>query len=106
MTSPPQLTGDTTLTDRMRAAAAVANFKEELSQERVVVLLKLTDGKLSQEDWRSYTDKKVGQRARPGNLQRDRHARPRPCSGSSWSRAPTCARPPGTRTTSTRVRSA
>jgi signal transduction histidine kinase len=56
-----QLTGDTTLTDRMRAAAAVANYKEELSQERLAVLLTLNDGNLTQADWRSYTDKKVGQ---------------------------------------------
>ena len=42
-----QLTGDTTLTDRMRAAGAVATAKEFLSQERVVVLQVLADGELS-----------------------------------------------------------
>ena len=49
-----QLTGDTTLTDRMRAAAAVATAKEFLSQERVVILQALADGELSQAARRDY----------------------------------------------------
>jgi methyl-accepting chemotaxis protein len=63
-----QLTGDTTLTDRMRAAAAVATLKEELSKERVVVLLTLDDGDLSQGDLRSYIDKRVGQERAEANF--------------------------------------
>jgi hypothetical protein len=34
----PRLTGDTTLTDRMRAAASVATAKEFMSQERAIIL--------------------------------------------------------------------
>ena len=43
-----QLTGDTTLSERLRAAGAVAASKEYLSQERVIVLQALADGKYSQ----------------------------------------------------------
>ena len=41
-----QIAGETTLSDRMRAAAAVSNMKEYLSQERVVVLRAMGEGQL------------------------------------------------------------
>ena len=56
-----QLTGDTTLTDRMRAAAAVATAKEFLSQERGVVLQALANGKMSQAVRRDYIATQKGQ---------------------------------------------
>jgi len=56
-----QLTGDTTLTDRMRAAAAVATAKEFLSQERVVILQALAYGEMSQAVRRDYVATLKGQ---------------------------------------------
>ncbi len=56
-----QLTGDTTLTDRMRAAASVATAKEFLSQERVVILQALASGEMSQAVRRDYVATLKGQ---------------------------------------------
>jgi len=56
-----QLTGDTTLTDRMRAAAAVATAKEFLSQERAVILQALAYGEMSQAVRRDYVATLKGQ---------------------------------------------
>jgi signal transduction histidine kinase len=41
-----QIAGETSLSDRMRAAAAVSNMKEFLSQERIVVLRAFGEGQL------------------------------------------------------------
>lgn len=49
-----QLTGDPTLTDRMRAAAAVATAKEFLSQERAVILKAIAAGVMSEQVRREY----------------------------------------------------
>jgi signal transduction histidine kinase len=56
-----QLTGDTALTDRMRAAADVATAKEYLSQERVVVLQALASGALPQSVYAEYVGKRTAQ---------------------------------------------
>jgi signal transduction histidine kinase len=56
-----QLTGDTTLADRMRAAAAVAAAKEFLAQERGVVLQALANGNISQAVRRDYIATQKGQ---------------------------------------------
>jgi signal transduction histidine kinase len=57
-----QLAGDTTLTDRMRAAAAVATAKEFLSQERVVILQALASGEISQAARNDYVATLQGQK--------------------------------------------
>ncbi|MGE5830329.1 MAG: nitrate- and nitrite sensing domain-containing protein, partial [Micromonosporaceae bacterium] len=56
-----QLTGDTTLTDRMRAAADIATAKEYLSQERVVVLQALASGELPQTVYAAYVGSRKAQ---------------------------------------------
>jgi len=56
-----QLAGDSTLTDRLRAAAAVATAKEFLSEERVVVLQALASQDWSQAVRRNYTATRKGQ---------------------------------------------
>jgi signal transduction histidine kinase len=56
-----QITGDTTLADRMRAAAAVATAKEFLSQERVVILQALANRDMSQAVRRDYVATLKGQ---------------------------------------------
>ena len=71
-----QLTGDTTLTDRMRAAAAVATAKEFLSQERVVVLQALADGELSPAARRDYIATVTGQELALDNFTGGRHPGP------------------------------
>jgi signal transduction histidine kinase len=50
-----QLTGDITLSDRMRAAAQIALGKEFLSQERVVILQAIANGDMSQATRNNYT---------------------------------------------------
>jgi signal transduction histidine kinase len=49
-----QLTGDSTLTDRMRAAASVATAKEFISQERSIILIALAADDLSSADHDEY----------------------------------------------------
>ncbi len=56
-----QLTGDSTVTDRMRAASAVATEKEFLSQERVVILKALADRQLTDASRRAYIGALAGQ---------------------------------------------
>jgi signal transduction histidine kinase len=56
-----QLTGDTTLTDRMRAAAFVGTAKEYLSQERVTVLQALASGDFPQSVHGDYLGKRKAQ---------------------------------------------
>jgi signal transduction histidine kinase len=56
-----QLTGDTTLTDRMRTAAAVATDKEFLSQERVVIIEAMAEGKLTEAARLRYITTLAGQ---------------------------------------------
>jgi len=56
-----QLAGDTTLTDRMRAAAFVGTAKEYLSQERVTVLQALARGELQQSVFGDYVGKRKAQ---------------------------------------------
>jgi hypothetical protein len=55
-----QLAGDTTLTDRLRAAGAIATAKEFLSQERVVVLEALLSGDWSRAVRTQYTATREG----------------------------------------------
>ena len=49
-----QLTGNSILTDRLRATAAVANAKEYLSEERVIILQALANGQFPREDYTRY----------------------------------------------------
>jgi signal transduction histidine kinase len=49
-----QLTGDSTLTDRMRAASSVATAKEFISQERAIILIALAANELSAADHDEY----------------------------------------------------
>ena len=56
-----QITGDTTLADRLRAAGAVASAKEFLSQERVVVLQALANKEMSSAARREYVATHKGQ---------------------------------------------
>ena len=55
-----QLAGDTTLTDRLRTAGAVATAKEFLAEERVVVLEALLTGDWSQAVRRQYIATREG----------------------------------------------
>jgi signal transduction histidine kinase len=55
-----QITGDTTLSDRLRAAGAVASAKEFLSQERVVVQQALVSGELTSAARREYVATQKG----------------------------------------------
>ena len=74
-TSRPSSTGDTTLTDRMRAAAAVAAAKEFLAQERGVVLQALANGNMSQAVRRDYIATLKGQELALMNFTSVDHAR-------------------------------
>ncbi len=56
-----QLTGDTTLTQRLRAAGAVASAKEFLARERVVVLNALADRQMSPALQRALINTQAGQ---------------------------------------------
>jgi signal transduction histidine kinase len=56
-----QLTGDPTLTDRMRAASEIARTKEFLSQERIVVLEALASNNFSDAARREYIGTLEGQ---------------------------------------------
>ncbi len=56
-----QFTGDTTLTERLRAAGAVASVKEYLSQERVVVLQTLADKEMTEANRREFINTRTGQ---------------------------------------------
>ena len=56
-----QLAGDSTLSFEMRAASAIASAKENLSQERVVVLEALLQGSLPPEARKSYLSTQTGQ---------------------------------------------
>jgi signal transduction histidine kinase len=55
-----QITGDTTLSDRLRAAGAVASAKEFLSQERVVIQQALASGELTSAARREYVATQKG----------------------------------------------
>jgi signal transduction histidine kinase len=50
-----QLTGDTTLTDRLRAASAMASAKEFVAQEQVIIDESLADNEFSDAMRRAYT---------------------------------------------------
>ncbi len=70
-----QLTGDTALTDRMRAAASVALAKEFMSQERVTILAALAADQLSSAARTNYLATLQGQElalrtSRPWQLRR------------------------------------
>jgi signal transduction histidine kinase len=56
-----QLTGDTTLTDRMRAAAAIATANEFMSQERIIILQALATDVYSPAVEREYVAAVAGQ---------------------------------------------
>src|SRR5262249_32417356 len=56
-----QLTGDPTLTDRMRATSEIARTKEFLSQERIVVLESLAHGTFTTSAQREYVGTLKGQ---------------------------------------------
>jgi len=56
-----QLTGDPTLTDRMRATSEIARTKEFLSQERIVVLEALAHGNFTTSAQREYVGALTGQ---------------------------------------------
>ena len=64
-----QLTGDTSLTDRMRAASAVATAKEFMSQERAIVLAALAVNEMSQAARNNYLAARQGQELALGNFR-------------------------------------
>ncbi|HEY2669106.1 MAG TPA: nitrate- and nitrite sensing domain-containing protein, partial [Rugosimonospora sp.] len=59
--SASQLAGDTSLSYDMRAGSAIANVKEQLSQERVIVLQILNQGTLTQEAQKEFLTALAGQ---------------------------------------------
>jgi signal transduction histidine kinase len=64
-----QLTGDTTLTDRMRAAASVATAKEFMSQERALILEALAAGDLPPAARSNYLAVRQGQELALANFR-------------------------------------
>src|SRR4030095_2793430 len=64
-----QLTGDTTLTDRMRAAASVATAKEFMSQERAIILAALATGEFPPAARTNYLAALQGQQLALGNFK-------------------------------------
>jgi signal transduction histidine kinase len=64
-----QLTGDTTLTDRMRAAASVATAKEFMSQERAIILAALATGEFPPAARSNYLAALQGQQLALGNFK-------------------------------------
>ncbi|MFS8479598.1 MAG: nitrate- and nitrite sensing domain-containing protein, partial [Micromonosporaceae bacterium] len=59
--SAAQLAGETSLSDRMRAAAAISNMKEALAQQRVIVLRALSEQSLPQARVREFVEAFAGQ---------------------------------------------
>jgi signal transduction histidine kinase len=64
-----QLTGDTTLTDRMRAAASVATAKEFMSQERAIILEALAANDLPPAARSNYLAARQGQELALSNFR-------------------------------------
>ena len=64
-----QLTGDTALTDRMRAASSVATAKEFMSQERAIILAALAVNELSPAARNNYLAARQGQELALGNFR-------------------------------------